>query len=237
MYDEVFGNIYDLKLRDVKPILIQVDDGLMTKNMLINGCRPNVNHLAFRNNFLFRLLLNIQYKVELKKFKFLLPESYKQSINNKNCEFINIRKKINNLSNTQYQEICEIFGFLPSRLKGKNILMLQPFFEDNLVSSIEYEIKMYKHILIAEGVAEENLYIKPHPRSTINYKKYFKNAEFIPKDFPYELLVKESNNNKFKKVMSIHSSGLEEFSTISDEVINFGTTEFSELEFTPMSRS
>ena len=209
----------------------------MTKNMLLNGCKQSINHFAFRNNFLFRLLLNIQYEVEFKKFNFLLPESYKKSVNSKGCEFINIRKAINNLSNIEYQEICEIFGFMPSKLVRKSVLMLQPFFEDNLVSSIEYEIKMYKHILITEGITEENLYIKPHPRSIINYKKYFQNAEFIPKDFPYELLVRESNNNKFKKVMSIHSSGLEEFATIADEVISFGTTEFSELEFTPMSRS
>ena len=236
-YDEVYGNVYELKLRKAKQKLVLIDDGLMTKKVLSGGYKFNISHLAFRNNLMFRLLFNVNYKTDNSLFYFLIPESYKMDSNQNSCEFFNINKAINNLSNQDYQEICEVFGFIPSKLKGKSVLMLQPFFEDCLVSSIDYEINIYKHILDTEGVTEEDIYIKPHPRSNINYNKYFKKAEFIPKDFPYELLVRESNDNKFKKVMSVHSSGLDAFIPIAEEVVSFGTSEFSELEFFPMNRN
>lgn len=234
-YDEIYGNVYELKLRKVKQKLIQLDDGLMTKIMFEGEYNREIKHIKFRNNFIFRCFFNVDYNFKPTHLVFLIPDTYK---NNKqlSCEYINVGKKINTLSDTDYLNICEVYGFSPMKLRGKSILMLQPFFEDNLVSSIEYEIKMYTDILKAEGLVEGDIYIKPHPKSQIDYKKYFKNAEFIPKDFPYELLIRESTNNKFNKVISINSSGLEAFDNIADEVISFGTSEFSELAFTPAKR-
>lgn len=235
-YDEIYGNIYELKLRKVQLKLIQLDDGLMTKIMFEGEYNRKIAHIKFRNNFIFRRFLNVDYNFNQNQLTFVIPDTYK---NNKqlSCKYINVGEKINDLSDADYLNICEVYGFSPVRLRGKSILMLQPFFEDNLVSSIEYEIKMYTDILKAEGLLERDIYIKPHPRSEVDYKKYFKNAEFIPKDFPYELLIRESNNNKFNKVISINSSGLEAFDNIADEVISFGTSEFSELAFTPASRN
>lgn len=236
-YDEIYGNIYELKLRKVSSRLIQLDDGLMTKKMVAGEFRQDIPHISFRNNLLFRVCLNINYNVDIKNFDFLVPQSYRNYCNLLRCEFVNINKMINSLNEINYQEVCEIFGFLPSKLQGKSILMLQPFFEDGLVSSIEYEVKMYKYILEAESLKENDVYIKPHPRSNVNYTEYFKNSEFIPKDFPYELLVREPKGNKlFQKVISIHSSGLEEFSPIADKVISFGTDKFDELKIANMIR-
>ena len=235
-YDEIYGNIYELKLRKLRAKSIQLDDGLMTKKMVNGEFRQEIPLIAFRNNILFRACLNINYNVDIKDFDFLVPQSYRSDSNLLRCEFININKMINSLSEIDYHEVCEIFGFLPSKLQGKSILMLQPFFEDGLVSSIEYEINMYKYILESENLKETDVYIKPHPRSNLNYTEYFKNSEFIPKDFPYELFVRESKGNKFQKVISIHSSGLEEFSPIADEVISFGTDKFDELEIAKMTR-
>lgn len=235
-YDEIYGNLYELKLRKAKARLIQLDDGLMTKKILCGEYQQKSKFLAFRNNLLFRFLLNINYDVDIRKFSFLVPQAYEKVISFNNCKFINVNKMINKISEPCYQEICEVFGFFPRKLKGKNILMLQPFFEDGLVSSIDYEISMYEYILRSEGLKEEDLYIKPHPRSSVEYNKYFKKAEFIPKDFPYELLVRSSNGNKFEKVISIHSSGLEEFIPITCEVVCFGTENFHELDHIPMTR-
>lgn len=235
-YEEIYGNVYELKLRKSESKLIQLDDGLMTKKMVNGEFRQKIPQIALRNNILFRACLNINYNIDIKDFDFLVPQSYKNDSHLFSCEFININKMINSLSEIEYQEVCEIFGFLPNKLQGKNILMLQPFFEDGLVSSVEYEINMYKYILETESLKEADVYIKPHPRSNVNYNKYFKYSEFIPKDFPYELLVRESKGNKFQKVISIHSSGLEEFVPISEEVISFGTEKFDELEIEKMTR-
>lgn len=234
-YDEIYGNVFELKLKECKAKLFQLDDGLMTKRMVEGNLNRKINNLKFRNNLFFRVFLNVDYNFDAKRYTFIIPDSYH---NNKklSCECINVGKKINELSTDDYSEICEIYGFSPTKLKGKSILMLQPFFEDKLVSSIEYEINMYKEMLKSEGVLESELYIKPHPKSKIDYKKYFQGSEFIPKDFPYELLVRKSANNKFNKVLSINSSGIEEFSTISEEVVNFGTENFKELEFSPKIR-
>ena len=234
-YEEIYGNVYELKLRKSDSKLIQLDDGLMTKKMFEGEYNRKITHIKFRNNFIFRRFLNVDYNFKPNNFMFVVPDSYK---NNKqlSCDFINLRTKINNLSNDEYLNICEVYGFSPVKLNGKSILMLQPFFEDRLVSSIEYEINMYKEILKSEGLLESDIYIKPHPKSKVNYAKHFKGSEFIPKDFPYELLVRNSAENRFKKVISINSSGIEEFKDISEEVINFGTSNFTELDFSPMIR-
>jgi len=235
-YDEIYGNVYELKLRKVRIKLIQLDDGLMTKKILSGEFRQEIPYLALRNNILFRTCLNIDYNVDVKCFEYLVPELYKSDSCLFDCTFININKMLNSLNQNNYQEICEVFGFLPSKLQGKSILMLQPFFEDKLVSSVEYEIDMYKYILEVENLKEADIYIKPHPRSSLGYTEFFKNSEFIPKDFPYELLVRESKDHRFKKVISIHSSGLEEFLPIAEEVVSFGTMHFNQLPLYPAQR-
>jgi len=235
-YEAVYGNVYELKLRKFNQKLVQVDDGLMTKNILNGEHNKVIKHLGLRNFFLFRCLLNVDYNVDLKSFRFIVPESYRSESFENKCEYISVVEMINDLCESRYLEICEVFGFTPSETNGKSIFMLQSFFDDGLVSSIDYEIGMYKRILESEGLKECEVYIKPHPRSTIDYRKFFKNSEFIPKDFPYEILVRKSNNIRFEKVISVHSSGLEEFIPIADEVVCFGTSEFQELDHTPMIR-
>lgn len=235
-YDEIYGNIYDLRFRKTKARLIQLDDGLMTKKIIAGDYENKVKNMKVKNNPIFRYLFNLNYVADIQSFLFIVPESYKEICGALDCNFINISKKINNLADIEYKEICSVYGFFPRKLNGKSILLLQSFFEDGLVSSLDYEINMYREVLKSEGIFESDVYIKPHPKSKIDYTQYFIESEFIPKDFPYELLVRESNNNRFKKVLTINSSGVEEFATISDEVITFGTSKFKELDFSPMIR-
>lgn len=236
-YDVIYGNVFMLRLRNVGAKLIQLDDGLMTFNQVTGRYSESISYFKFRNNLLFRKLFNFDFRNDFTKYLYIVPESYKLNENSCNCKFINIERLINNLSDEFYIEVCNLFGFDGKSFVKGNILMLQPFYEDGLVSSLEYEIAMYKKILNDESIKESDLYIKPHPRSSVDYTQYFLHAEFISKDFPYELLIRSSGSTKkFKKIVSIHSSGIEEFNAISDEVISFGTGDFDELDYYPMKR-
>ncbi|MEX9956617.1 polysialyltransferase family glycosyltransferase [Providencia alcalifaciens] len=235
-YDALYGNVFELKLKDNYNLdVVQIDDGLMTEKLLTGSYKDEIKLSKIRRNLLFKFLFNINYDINLTKYRYLLTKEYEVFNLNYNCEYVDIFKEINDLSERDYLLICELFGYESFIFNNKCIMFLQPFFEDGLVSSLDYEISIYKHILKCEKISEKDIIIKPHPRSNIDYSFYFPEAGWIPKDFPYELLLR-LKNERFDKVISVYSSGVKEFSLISNEVVNFGTKDFPELPYMSMIR-
>ncbi|WP_230084993.1 polysialyltransferase family glycosyltransferase [Providencia sp. wls1922] len=215
--------------------VVQIDDSLMTEKLLTGSYKDEIKLSKIRRNLLFKFLFNINCDINLTKYRYLLTKEYEVFNLNYNCEYVDIFEEINDLSERDYLLICELFGYESFIFNNKCIMFLQPFFEDGLVSSLDYEISIYKHILKCEKISEKDIIIKPHPRSNIDYSFYFPEAGWIPKDFPYELLLR-LKNERFDKVISVYSSGVKEFSLISNEVVNFGTKDFPELPYMSMIR-
>jgi hypothetical protein len=76
-------------------------------------------------------------------------------------------------------------------LLRKTVLLIpQPIF----INDFEKQAKMYKDILKKYNNSDYMIYIKPHPRDTLNYKKYFTESTVLEKYFPLEVL---NLNQKF----------------------------------------
>lgn len=78
------------------------------------------------------------------------------------------------------------------------ILLTQPISEDKIVTEKD-KIDIYKKIIGNQSVA-----IKPHPRESTDYKKYFPHVKILKNGIPLELLILVGVN--FKKVLTIFST-------------------------------
>lgn len=114
---------------------------------------------------------------------------------------------------------------LPENTEGKTVLLFtSPLYEDNFVKTLEMHIKIYSDII--DTLKKENfkVYIKPHPRETLDYTKIFSDVEIITKDIPSEIF----NYNKklhFNRVIALASSSVK-FVNYADEIIDLGYTYF-----------
>lgn len=126
-------------------------------------------------------------------------------MNNPKVKKISIYNLWNNASPSKKNKILNIYGLTPSDitlLKSKDeILITQTFSEDNIITETE-KIKLYKDILKSANINQ--LIIKPHPRETTDYNKYFNNIPVFNKKIPFELL--SLCGIQFKKVYTICST-------------------------------
>lgn len=103
--------------------------------------------------------------------------------------------------------INNVFSISESQIAGcknhRHILMTQSFSEDQLISE-EEKIDMYKKII--EKIGEKDIVIKPHPRETTDYSKYFPDLFVLKSYAPFELFT--LNGVKFEKAYSVSSSAL-----------------------------
>lgn len=71
---------------------------------------------------------------------------------------------------------------------AKDILILtEPFAVTNRLPSEKAQISLYKDI-VSQYRSSGVVYIKPHPRDTLDYKKYFDNIVMLEKNIPMEVL-------------------------------------------------
>lgn len=86
---------------------------------------------------------------------------------------------------TEFAHYYRIDEQLLTRLKQARVLLVtQPMSEDNIMSESD-KIAVYKSIM---EQYREKIIIKPHPRETTDYRKFFPNIEVFPKTAPVELL-------------------------------------------------
>lgn len=91
----------------------------------------------------------------------------------------------------------------------RSILVLtQPLYADNLVSSELMQISIYRKIIDDNKKNYRAIYIKPHPRDSIDYSTIFENCTVIPKDIPIEVL-NFDEALYFDKVITITSTALD----------------------------
>lgn len=193
-----------------KNILYKIEDGLGNYNE---------NLYLKEKETLKELLDKIIYFVIFKKKKLNEKEKILYRVKNFYCgnSFekkmffeekiirIDLKEYWKKKSEEEKEEILEIFGVekeLEIYDQDKYILLTQPLSEEKLVTEKE-KIDIYKKVL--EKYERNKIIIKPHPRETTDYKKFFgENYQVITGKYPIELLV--LNGLNIKKVITLFST-------------------------------
>lgn len=136
----------------------------------------------------------------------------------------------NNISEERKQLILRVFGVEElSGVTDKSVLILtQPLSLDRLMNSDDKQCEFYKKICdkyLSEGY---EVYLKPHPRDTINYEK-INGVKLIAQTVPMELIEMVSDV-KFERIIT-HSSTAINFLTCGEEkevFYDFNTQEYDE---------
>ncbi|OBT24229.1 polysialyltransferase family glycosyltransferase [Vibrio splendidus] len=231
---EVVGNIYELKLELAKyPKMspVHVDDGRMTLEQLNGSFHQKIKYKFLRDNFFIRHLCKINYHNCNFFNNLLLPSSYKGKFPRDapitgSVNYVDLKRELFILDEKSKKEIEDIFSFDSSHLTNKieNLLLLQPLSKEGFVKNDNEEIEIYRKIIAEQfGEQSKKVFIKPHPRKSINYSDYFPNCTILSGDFPYELFL--AYEIELGKVVTISSSGVSELSEISEEIIVYGHNE------------
>lgn len=94
-----------------------------------------------------------------------------------------------------------------ANLQGRDIIFFTGCYSDNpgyAYCSVEKEVAMYKEII--EQFDENKIIIKPHPRSKLEYEKYFPDVLVLREIFPAEFFQMLDCN--FSKYVGINTSSL-----------------------------
>ncbi len=141
-------------------------------------------------------------KIYLTKEAENIPKRLKNKI-----ETISLKNLWDNLSENKKEEILYVFGLDKKLLKElsqkENILLTQPFSEDNVVTEDE-KIGIYKNIM--KNYDESCTVIKTHPREKTDYSAVFPKAVILDKPFPFELFSLMDSN--FKKAVTVFSTSV-----------------------------
>ncbi|MFR5756873.1 MAG: polysialyltransferase family glycosyltransferase [Lachnospiraceae bacterium] len=129
-------------------------------------------------------------------------------INNKKITVKNKKKLYQTLTQEEIKLIIDIFiGKIDYKFINGTVLLLTQPLEECLNCSEKEKIAIYKK-LIEENLNEnEQLVIKPHPRETTNYSKYFSSAIVLQSSFPFEIL-SLSKQLTFNKALTIKSTAI-----------------------------
>ena len=103
--------------------------------------------------------------------------------------------------------------------KNSTLIITQPLFNDGFVDSEEKQVKIYKEIIKNYSIG--GVIIKPHPRDTLNYEKYFKDCIVIKEKYiPLEVL-NFIPNLKIKRAITTFSTSLQAID-YAEEKISLG---------------
>lgn len=141
-------------------------------------------------------------------------------IKNKNVKEVPRKQLCNEINNDEKLIIYNIFmdnDLDLSSSKKKILILTQPLFIDKMVSSMNEQLKIYTDI-INKYIKKYDVYIKPHPRDTFDYKKINSKVNIIDKDIPIEIL-NYNNNIKFEKAITITSSSIEMLDFIDEKIV------------------
>lgn len=116
-------------------------------------------------------------------------------------ELFNWKKLWNKSSETKQKLITHIFELTDIPHSGGNILFTQPFVTDKLLTE-EEQYTLYNNI--CKKYSYQNIIIKPHPRDTFDYRKYFPQIPIIEGSIPMQLI--NLTGIKFEKAITVCSS-------------------------------
>lgn len=122
-------------------------------------------------------------------------------------ETISLKHLWDSSSDEKKAEILKVFGLNKNLLQElsqkENILLTQPFSEDNIITEDE-KCEMYKNIM--KNYDESTTVIKTHPREKTDYRALFPKAVILDKPFPFELFSFLDAN--FKRAITLFSTSV-----------------------------
>ena len=127
------------------------------------------------------------------------------------ARLISLHDLWNKKSSIEQKKIMDVFGVPIEEIKemlneGRDVLFISGSFSDNvgfLECSVGRELDMYHEAL--SGYDCKKIIIKPHPRSTIDYRRNFPGCAVLPAKFPIEFI--NLLDIKIRHVVTINSSG------------------------------
>lgn len=186
-----------------------IEDGIINYYSM-----PEVDKQIKRESFLLKIFKYGTYlyypygfsknvtKIYLTKHSENIPEKLKNKI-----KVVSLKNLWNSSSEDKKAEILHVFGLQKSLLKElsekENILLTQPFSEDQVVTE-EEKIEIYKNIM--KNYNEEKTVIKTHPREKTSYRDIFPKAVILDKPFPFELFSLMDTN--FKNAITVFSTSV-----------------------------
>ena len=122
---------------------------------------------------------------------------------------------VNSINPDQKNKILKMFNVheIANNIKETDILLLTEPFTESFELTLEEELEIYNDIISKHN--PKDIIIKPHPRETKDYKKYFPNIRIITTPFPLEIF--NLIDVKFKKIITIHSSAALNFKDVEVE--------------------
>ena len=162
--------------------------------------------------YYFKKILNYKY-LPLGNSKYVLDvevnENKNLKIKRKKVVEIN-RKILLNKAFAKYKDIILGIFFnldIKDLLKEKNkaLILTQPLYKDKILHSEKEQIFFYKAIVKDLKQQKLKVYIKPHPRDSIDYSSLISDINVINQEFPIEIF-NFINNLSFSIVASMDSS-------------------------------
>jgi len=189
----------------------QVEDGFRNYN-------PNVSNLKALKRKLLGTPQGEGRDPQIKTIEVQFPEKLPKIVRNKGVK-LDISELTKSLPTENRQKLLDIF------LQGhtfeinghkKAILITQPLSEDKFITE-DYKIELYRKIII-DYAKDYDVYIKPHPRETTDYKgKIGTNIVEIPRNFPMEIL-NFYPDIVFEKGITIYSGALNNLVNIKERI-------------------
>ena len=131
-------------------------------------------------------------------------------ISNKKIKVVCREQLFTNLQERQIEIINQIFnaGNIEQLVDYSILILTQPFYQDGLVDSEQKQIILYKQITKEFGKKGMTIYIKPHPRDMLDYKKFFLDAVILDKNMPVEILNINKKMESFQSVITVSSTAI-----------------------------
>ena len=229
-YDEVFI-FYDNCLigRIINELKIKytlLEDGLDTfKN-------KNKNRIYGKKNIkkIIKHLLNYKELGKSSNIKKIIVNDKKDlCLKHNNIVEDNKEKLLQRLTFEDKKKIFKIFTNKNNFdfLDNCTLIITQPLFDDNLMSSPQNQIEMYQFI-IDNYTNGEKIVIKTHPRETVDYKNQFPKAVIITELFPIEIIT-FLDTIKIKKIITVSSTSINAFKN-ADEIVYLGWDWFNDYK-------
>jgi len=97
-----------------------------------------------------------------------------------------------------------------------DLLLTSPLYTDAFLPSEETQIEFYKDVI--RDHFNHSVLIKPHPRDTVNYHKYFPECTIVDPNISSEVLC-FSQQLKLDTVLTLFSSSINSFNSKTDKLI------------------
>lgn len=187
-----------------------IEDGIRNYNGIkaFNKKNPHLYSFLYGKTILSREFCYMNDWCNAEYLTGIIPDS--PCMNSNKAKIISIKKLWEESTLVKQKIILQIFGISSEDLKNlkskHNILLTQPFSEDNVLSESE-KIQIYKNKIKEIGITD--LIIKPHPRETTDYQKYFPAIPIFNKKVPMELLL--LCGVRFDNAYTINSTAIYDF--------------------------